>query len=88
MTDYTRSTNAAVADTLQQAKEINLAAIAVLKSLTSVMVPLGVSALPQSGKIIPTIDGFVDRGFDTIVKVVESQYHFGAAALEQLGAAA
>lgn len=87
MPDYTR-VNTAVAEGLQQAKDINLAAIGVLKSLTSVLVPISVSLLPRSEKIIPAIDTVVDRSFDTVVKVVESQYHFGAAALDQLGSVA
>lgn len=87
-TDHTRTANAAVAEGLRQAKDINLAAIGVLESLTSVLVPLSVSILPGSEELVPTIDTVVHRGFDTLVKVVASQYDFGLSALDQLGTVA
>ncbi len=87
MTDYSKYTsnaNDAVAEGLQQAKDISFASIGVLQSLTSVLVPLSVSMLPGSEKLVPTIDTMVDRSFDTVTKVVESQYQFAAAALDRL----
>jgi hypothetical protein len=87
-TAYTRTATNAVAEGLQQAKDINLASLEVLQNLTSVMVPLGVSILPQSDKLVPAIDSMVERTFATVVKVVDAQYKFGATALDQLGAAA
>jgi len=72
----------------RQAKDINLAAIGVLESLTSVLVPLSVSILPKSEEIVPTIDTVVHRGFATLVKVVASQYDFGVSARDQLSNAA
>ena len=88
MTDYTRTANATAVEGLRQAKDINLAAIGVLESLTSVLVPLSVSILPKSEEIVPTIDTVVHRGFETLVKVVASQYDFGVSALDQLSNAA
>jgi hypothetical protein len=87
-TTYTRSATTAVAEGLQQAKEINLATLEVLQNLTSVLVPLSVSMLPKSEKLVPAIDTVVERTFATIVKLVDSQYKFGATALDQLGAVA
>ena len=83
-TEYTRNANTAVTESLSQAKELSLATIGVFQSLTSVLVPLSVSMLPGAEKLVPAIDTVVDRTFDTLVKVVESQYQFGAAALDQL----
>ena len=91
MTDYTdtaATTTAAVVDRLRQAKEINLAAIGVFESLTSVLVPLSVSMLPNAEQLVPNIDTVVHRSFDTFAKAVESQYELGFAALDQLGSAA
>jgi len=56
-----------------------------LKSITSVPVPLSVFMLPNSEKLIPAIDALVDRNFDIATKFVEWQYEFGIAALNQLG---
>jgi hypothetical protein len=87
-TEYTRTAHAAMAEGLRQATDIKLATIEVLKSLTSVLVPLSVSVLPKSEHLVPAIDTVVDRGFDTMVKLVESQYEFGVATLDQLSSAA
>ena len=86
--DNTRTANAAIAEGLQQTTEIKLAATEVLKGITSVLVPLTVFMLPNSEKLIPAIDTVVDRSFDVIVKLVESQYEFGVAGLDQLSSAA
>jgi hypothetical protein len=86
--DYTRTANAAVAEGLQQTTEIKLAATEVLKSITSVLVPLSVFALPNSEKLIPAIDTVVNRNFDVVTKFIEWQYEFGMAALKQLGSVA
>lgn len=86
-TEYTHKANAAVADGLRQAKGINLASIEVLQGLTSVLVPLSISMLPRSEEMVPTIDTVVNRTFETVAKVVEAQYGFGFAALDQLGSA-
>jgi hypothetical protein len=91
MTDYadnTRKANAEIAEGLRQTTEIKLAATEVLKSLTSIMVPLSVFALPNSEQLIPAIDAVVDRNFDMVTKLVEWQYEFGIAALNQLGSVA
>lgn len=91
MTDFTeqaRTANTAVADGLRQAKDINVATIKVLQGLTSVLVPLSVSMLPNSEKLVPAIDTVVGRSFETVLTVVASQYDFGVAALDQLGSAA
>jgi hypothetical protein len=91
MTDYadnTRKATAEIADGLRQTTEIKLAATEVLKSLTSIMVPLSVFALPNSEQLIPAIDAVVDRNFDMVTKLVEWQYEFGIAALNQLGSVA
>jgi hypothetical protein len=91
MTDYanhTRNANAAIAEGLQRTTEIKLAATDVLKSMTSVLVPLSVFMLPNSEKLIPAIDTVVDRNFDFVTKFVEWQYEFGVAALNQLGSVA
>jgi hypothetical protein len=91
MTDYAdnaRRTTAEIAEGLRQTTEIKLAATEVLKSLTSVMVPLSVFALPNSEQLIPAIDAVVDRNFDMVTKLVEWQYEFGIAALNQLGSVA
>jgi hypothetical protein len=86
--DYTRTANAAVAEGLRQTTDIKLAATEVLKNLTSVLVPLTISTLPGSEKLVPAIDTVVDRSFDIIAKVVESQYEFGIAALDHVSSAA
>jgi hypothetical protein len=91
MTDYTdntRKATAEIAEGLRQTTEIKLAATEVLKSLTSIMVPLSVFALPNSEQLIPAIDAVVDRNFDMVTKLVEWQYEFGIAALNQLGSVA
>jgi hypothetical protein len=82
-TEYTRTASAAVAEGLQQAKDIKLATIEVLKSLTSVLVPMSVALLPDSEKLVSTIDTAVERSFDTALKVVESQHQLGVTALDQ-----
>jgi ABC-type branched-subunit amino acid transport system substrate-binding protein len=87
-TAYTRNATTAVAEGLEQAKDINLATLEVIQNLTSVLVPLSVSMLPKSDKLVPAIDNVVDRTFSTVVKLVDSQYKFGATVLDQLGAAA
>ncbi len=91
MTDYTehtRTANAAVVEGLRQTTDIKLAATRVLKSFTSVLVPLSVSMLPKSDELTPAIDTIVDRSFDIVAKLVEWQYEFGVAAVDQLGSAA
>ena len=91
MTDYTtypRNATAEIAEGLRQTTEIKLATTEVLHSLTSVLVPLSVSMLPKSEELAPAIDTVVDRSFDVIVKLVESQYEFGVAGLDQLSSAA
>ena len=84
----TRTVNAAIAEGLEQTTGIKLAATEVLKSITSVLVPLSVFMLPNSEKLIPAIDTVVDRNFDIVTKFVESQYEFGIAALNLVGSAA
>jgi hypothetical protein len=86
--DYTRTATAEIAENLRQTTEIKLAATEVLKSVTSVLVPLSVFMLPNSEKLIPAIDTVVDRNFSVITKLVEWQYEFGLAALNQLAFAA
>jgi hypothetical protein len=83
-TEYTRTANTAVTEGLNQAKDISLATIGVFQSLASVLVPLSVSMLPGSEKLVPAIDTVVDQTFSTVAKVVEAQYKFGADALDQL----
>jgi hypothetical protein len=83
--DYTRTATAEIAENLRQTTEIKLAATEVVKSITSVLVPLSVFMLPNSEKLIPAIDTVVDRNFDIVTKLVEWQYEFGVAALNQLG---
>jgi hypothetical protein len=85
--DYTRTANATVAEGLRQTTDIKLAATEVLKNLTSVLVPLTVSALPKSEKLVTAIDTVVDHSFDIVAKLVESQYEFGIAALNQVSSA-
>jgi phage-related minor tail protein len=87
-TEYTRTANDAVAEGLRQITDIKLATTEVLHSLTSVLVPLSVAMLPKSEELVPAIDTVVDRSFDVIVKLVESQYEFGVAGLDQLSSAA
>ena len=65
-----------------------LAATEVVKSITSVLVPLSVFMLPNSEKLIPAIDTVVDRNFDIVTKFVEWQYEFGVSALNQLASVA
>lgn len=84
-TDYTRNATAAIKEGLEQTTEIKLAATDVLKSITSVLVPLSVFMLPNSEKLIPAIDTVVDRNFDMLSKFVEWQLDFGVAAVNQLG---
>jgi len=84
----TRTVNAAIAEGLEQTTEIKLAATDVLKSITSVLVPLTVFMLPNSEKLIPAIDTVVDRNFDIVTKFVEWQHEFGIAALNLVGSAA
>jgi hypothetical protein len=87
-TEYTRTANAAVAEGLRQITDIKLATTEVLHSLTSVLVPLSVALLPESEELVPAIDTVVDRTFDIVIKLVESQYEFGVAGLDQLSSAA
>jgi hypothetical protein len=65
--------------------DCNGATTEVLKSITSVLVPLSVFMLPNSEKLVPAIDAVVDRNFDIVTKFVEWQYEFGITALNLLG---
>jgi hypothetical protein len=88
MTDTTASTrnvNAAIVEGLEQTEEITLAATDVLKSVTSILVPLSVYMLPNSEKLTADIDTVVDRNFGMVTKLIERQYEMGFAALKQLG---
>ncbi len=87
MTEYVdfRTTTAAIAEGLDRSTEIALAATQVVKSITSVLVPLSVFMLPNSETLIPAIDKVVDRNFGIVLKVLEWQHEFGAAALGRLG---
>ena len=87
-TEYTRTANAAVAEGLRQITDVKLATTEVLHSLTSVLVPLNVALLPESEEFVPAIDTVVDRTFDIVIKLVESQYEFGIAALDHVSSAA
>lgn len=87
-TGYISTANAPVAERLRQIADIKLAATEVLKSLTSVPVPLSVIMLPNSEELVSAIDKVVDRSFDIAVTFVESQYALGVAALNQLSSAA
>ena len=87
-TDYTRNATAAIKEGIEQTTEIKLAATEVLKSITSVLVPLSVFMLPNAEKLIPAIDTVVDRNFDMMTKFVEWQQDFGLAAVKQLGSIA
>jgi hypothetical protein len=64
------------------------AATEVLKSITSVLIPLSVFMLPNRETLIPAIDKVVDRNFGIVLKVVEWQHELGAAALSHLGSVA
>ena len=91
MTDSTgpsRNVNAAIIEGLEQTEEITLAATDVLKSVTSILVPLSVYMLPNSEKIVSTIDTVVDRNFGMVTTLIERQYEMGFAALKQLGSVA
>jgi len=85
--DY-RTTTAAIVEGLDRSTEIAIAATEVVKSITSVLVPLSVFMLPNSETLIPAIDKVVDRNFGVVLKVVEWQHQFGAAAIGRLGSLA
>jgi len=87
-TGSTRSVNAAIVEGLEQTEEITLAATDVLKSITSILVPLSVYMLPNSEKLTADIDTVVDRNFGMVTKLIERQYEMGFAALKQLGSVA
>ncbi|HUZ69865.1 MAG TPA: hypothetical protein VMU65_09155 [Candidatus Saccharimonadales bacterium] len=87
-TGSTRSVNAAIVEGLEQTEEITLAATDVLKSITSILVPLSVYMLPNSEKLTADIDTAVDRNFGMVTKLIERQYEMGFAALKQLGSVA
>ena len=91
MTDTTaprRNVKAAIVEGLEQTEEITLAATDVVKSITSILVPLSVYMLPNSEKVMSTIDTVVDRNFGMVTAMIERQYEIGFAALNQLGSVA
>jgi hypothetical protein len=85
--DY-RTTTAAIAEGIDRSTEIALATTEVVKSITSVLVPLSVFMLPNAEALIPAIDKVVDRNFGIVLKVVEWQHELATAALGRLGSLA
>ena len=85
--DY-RTTTAAIAEGIDRSTEIALATTEVVKSITSVLVPLSVFMLPNAEALIPAIDKVVDRNFGVVLKVVEWQHELATAALGRLGSLA
>jgi hypothetical protein len=83
-----RTTTAAIAEGLDRSTEIALAATEVVKSITSVLVPLSVFMLPNAETLIPAIDKVVDRNYGIVLKVVEWQHQLAAAAIGRLGSLA
>jgi hypothetical protein len=83
-----RTTTTAIAAGLERSTEIALATTEVVKSITSVLVPLSVFMLPNAETLIPAIDKVVDRNFGILLKVVEWQHEIATAALGHLGSAA
>jgi len=80
MTDYADNTRTPMLQS-QKAPADNgdqAAATEVLKSITSVLVPLTVFMLPNSEKLIPAIDTVVDRNFDIVTKFVECSTSLGS----------
>jgi hypothetical protein len=92
MTDNTtgtsRKVNAAIVEGLEQTEEITLAATDVLKSITSIMVPLSVYMLPNSEKLTSELDTVIERNFDMVTTMIKRQYEIGFSALNQLGSVA
>lgn len=85
--DY-RTTTAAIAEGIDRSTEIALATTEVVKSITSVLVPLSVFMLPNAEALIPAIDKVVDRNFGVVLKVVEWQHDLATTALGRLGSLA
>jgi hypothetical protein len=61
---------------LRQAKEIHVAAIGVLRTLTTLAVPVSVAALPASDRWLPAVDQAITHGFDFCNQLVERQYDY------------
>ena len=83
-----RTTTGAIAEGLERSTEIALATTEVVKSITSVLVPLSVFMLPNAETLIPAIDKVVDRNFGIVLKVIEWEHDIATAALGHLGSAA
>jgi hypothetical protein len=82
-----RNANAALAEGLRADKDISLAAVEVLHSFTSLLVPISVAALPNSQRLVASLDAVVDRGYDVLTQAVEVPYERVATALDRLGRA-
>jgi hypothetical protein len=83
-TEYLKKANDAVADGLGQAQEINLGALKVLHDTAALLVPITVAALPRGARLVPAIDGVVNRAFDAAVDVLDAQYGFALQAVRRL----
>ena len=71
-TEYLQTATSSLTESLRQARSIHEDSIEVLRDLTAVLLP------------VPALDGAVQRGFDTLVSVVGSQYDLATSLLERI----
>jgi hypothetical protein len=74
-TEFATQTRENLAVNLNQAKEIQVAAIGVMRALTS-LAPVSVAALPASERWLPAVDQAIAQGFDFYTQLVERQYDY------------
>lgn len=88
VTSYVSNANAALAEGLLSSKEISLDAVEVLHRLASLLVPVSVAIVPMGQRLVPALDGAVDRGYDILVEAVGLPYDRAVATLDRVARAA
>jgi hypothetical protein len=86
--EYLEKANSALAQGIRDAQTINVQTVEVLRATTSLLVPLSVAMIPRGERLMPRIDEAVNRGFDSVVNAVESQYRLAQSVIDRLRVAA
>jgi hypothetical protein len=86
--EYVEKANSALAQGIRDARTINVQTVEVLRATTSLLVPLSVAMIPRGERLMPRIDEAVNRGFDSVVNAVKSQYRLAQSVIDRLRVAA
>lgn len=86
--EYVEKANGALAQGIRDAQTINVQTVEVLRATTSLLVPLSVAMIPRGERLMPRIDEAVNRGFDSVVNAVKSQYRLAQSVIDRLRVAA